>query len=174
MRRIEDGSHLPRPGLCQPVFPAPTEDEVLPEDLDDRTLAYVEHAKTVFDRIGRISGQLSGLLILAASGARSAQGHPMFALIGEAEAGLAEEMAALRPTGPALHHHRHLSLAARAVARAVEIAGQGLHRWDAAMMDAMTAALRRANQHLHWATAALPGFAVVDLRQACCAMHRQI
>jgi hypothetical protein len=42
------------------------------------------------------------------------------------------------------------------------------------MMDEMTAALRRANQELHWATAALPGFAVVDLRQACCAMHMKI
>jgi len=173
MRRIEDGSHLPRPGLCQPVSTGPVPEE-LPSDLDDRTLDYVLQARPAFDRVSRISGQLSGLLILAATGAGSAQGHPMFALIEEAEAGLAEDMAALRPTEAALHHHRHLRCAVRAVRRAVALAGQGLHRWDEAMMDEMTAALRRANQELHWATAALPGFAVVDLRQACCAMHMQI
>ncbi|HTI00010.1 MAG TPA: hypothetical protein VL752_03595 [Acidisoma sp.] len=170
MRRIEDGSHLPRPGLCQPVSSGP-QTEAMPADLDDRTLDYVLQARPVFDRIGRISGQLSGLLILAATGARSAQGHPMFALIQEAEAGLADEMASLHPTGAAGHHHRHLCLAVRAVSRAVTVARQGLHVWDEAMMDEMTAALRRANQELQWATAALPGFAVVDLRQACCAMH---
>lgn len=173
MKRIEDGSHLPRPDLCRPVSvpPAP---EAMPAALDDRTLAYVERARPAFERISRISGQLSGLLILAAAGARSAQGHPMFALTREAEAGLAEEMAALCPPEAALHHHRHLRLAARAVSHAMALAGRDLHRWDEALMDAMTATLRRANQELHWATAALPGFAVVDLRQACCAMHLQL
>lgn len=170
MRRIEDGNHLPRPGLCQPVS-ADLPAEEWPVDLDDRTLDYVLRARPAFDRISRISGQLSGLLILAASGARSGQSHPMFALIQEAEAGLAEDMAALCPTETALHHHRHLALAARAITRAVARARRDLHRWDEAMMEEMTATLRRANQQLQWATAALPGFAVVDLRQACCAMH---
>jgi hypothetical protein len=170
MRRIEDGSHLPRPGLCQLVS-AGAGPEELPSGLDDRTLDYVLQARPAFDRISRISGQLSGLLILAATGARSAQGHPMFALIEEAEAGLAEDMATLRPTEAAGHHHRHLRLAARAVSRAVAVAKRGLHVWDEAMMDEMTAALRCANQEMQWATAALPGFAVVDLRHACCAMH---
>lgn len=170
MRRIEDGNHLPRPGLCQPVS-AGLPPEELPPDLDDRTLDYVLRARPPFDRISRISRQLSGLLILAASGARSAQGHPMFALIQEAEAGLAGEMAGLCPTDAALHHHRHLCLAARAISHAVTLARRNLHRWDEALMDEMTAALRRSNQQLQWATAALPGFAVVDLSQACCAMH---
>jgi hypothetical protein len=170
MRRVEDGVHLPRPELCLAVPPeadAPT----LPDGPDDRTLAYIEQARPVFGAISSISGQLSGLLILAASGARSAQGHPIFAMIEEAAEALEGAMAALRPTEAAAHHHRHLRRAARAVARAVSLAARGLHKQDEARMDAMVAALRAANQELQWATAALPGFAVVDLRQACCAMH---
>jgi hypothetical protein len=31
--------------------------------------------------------------------------------------------------------------------------------------------LRAAHRHLLWATAALPGFEVVALSQACCAQH---
>lgn len=172
MRRVEDGSHLPRPGLCLPVQPD-LEAASLPEELDDRTLAYVEQARPVFDRIGRLSAQLSGLLILAAAGARSAQGHPMFALLAEGQAELAAELAALLPPAAAQHHHRHLCRAVAAVRQAVTLAGQGLHRRDEALTDRITAALRAANQELHWATAALPGFAVVDLRHACCALHSQ-
>ncbi|GAB0117747.1 hypothetical protein [Acidisoma sp. 7E03] len=172
MRRVEDGSHLPRPGFCVAVEPD-VEPAALPEGLDERTLFYIEQARPVFDRIGRVSAQLSGLLILAATGARSAQGHPMFALIAEGREALAAAMAILRPPPSAAHHHHHLRRAAVAVARAVDLAEQRLHRRDDALLDRLTAALRAANQELHWATNALPGFAVVDLRQACCAAHSQ-
>lgn len=171
MRRIEDGAQLPRPGLCLAVEPEAA--AALPAGLDDRTLDYVERARPIFDRIARISAQLSGLLILAASGARSAQGHPMFALTAQEGEVLADDMATLRPTDTALHHHRHLRRALHAAGCAIAFAAEGLHRWDDATIDRITAALRAANRELQWATAALPGFAVVDLRHACCALHSQ-
>jgi len=173
MRQVEDGIHLPRPGLCVAVTPDIGAAE-MPEGLDDRTLDYIERARAVFDGIARISGQLAGLLILAAAGARSAQGHPMFALIEEARDEVVSALAALRPTEAARHHHRHLMRAARALSKAVEAAARDLHRWDGPMMEDVTQALRHANQQLQWATRALPGFAVVDLRQSCCAMHIKI
>jgi hypothetical protein len=162
MRRVEDGVHLPRPELCQAVAadPAAITDFA---GVDDRTMNYIEAARPVFD--------LSGLLLLAATGARSAQGHPMFALLLDARDNLREALPGVRPSATGMHHHQHLERAANAVFVAMTLAEQGLHRCDALSLDRMTEALRRANQELHWATAALPGFAVVDLRQSCCAAH---
>jgi hypothetical protein len=170
MRRIEDGAHLPRPGLCMPVS-ADAADEGPPSGLDDRSLAFVLAARPVFDQIRALTGQLAGLLVLKASGARSAQDHPMFALVLDRHDRMRDGLAALDVPASADHHHRHLRRAAHAVTLAVQEARDSLHRGDEASLDAITAPLRRAQQELHWAAASLPGFAVVDLRQACCAAH---
>lgn len=169
MRRVEDGEHLPRPEMCLAV----TAEAEAPDlgTVDDLTIAYIERARPAFETVRRISGQLSGLLLLAATGARSAQGHPMFALLLAARDNLREEMARLRPPAAAAHHHHHLRRAAAAVVAAVTLAEHSLHLSGAQGLDAVTDTLRRANQELHWANAALPGFAVVDLRQSCCAIH---
>lgn len=173
MRRVEDGADLPRPGLCLPAF-ADEGGATLPDGLDDRTLAYIEDARLAFDQIRKINGQLAGLLVLAATGGRSAQDHPMFALILSGHDEMRDHLGKLRPTMAAEHHHRHLCRAARALSLAVTAARKVLHRRDETSLDAITEPLRRANQELHWATAALPGFAVVDLRQSCCANHAML
>jgi hypothetical protein len=170
MRRVEDGVHLPRPEFCRGVMPERAETADFAR-VDDRTTDYIWRAKTTFEFVQRMSTQLSGLLLLAATGARSAQGHPAFALLLEARDNLQEDLAVLGPSAGAVHHHHHLRRAAEAVCAAVSHAEHSLHRSDARMLDRATAALRCANQELHWAAAALPGFAVVDLRQSCCAAH---
>ena len=167
MRRVEDGAHLPRSYLCEPV----TAEAGLPAGLDDRTLAYVVASRPVFDQIRQASSQLAGLLVLAAAGGRSAQDHPMFALALAAHDEARDGLGALRPPDGAMHHHRHLLQAAYAMSAALDAAGQSLHRHDDASLDAISVPLRRALQELHWATAALPGFTLVDLAGACCAPH---
>ena len=170
MRRIEDGVHLPRPGLCEPVGSGAGA-EAAPTGLDDRTLAYVLAAQPVFDQIRRAGAQLAGLLVLAAAGGRSAQDHPMFALaIAAGDEGITG-VSALRPPPSGLHHHRHLRLGAQLVLAALDAARLGLHRRDDASLDAILVRLHQAHKELHWAATALPGFAIVDLTQACCAQH---
>jgi hypothetical protein len=169
MRRVEDGASLPRPAWCE-LVPA-SEPGDLPAGLDELTLSYVLAARPAFDQIRQTSGQLAGLLLLAAVGLGSAQDHPMFTLLLARRDAMRESLGVLRPPASAEHHHRHLRLAARAVSAAVDAAECNLHRRDDAMLDAISERLRGANQELQWAAAALPGFAVVDLRQACCASH---
>jgi hypothetical protein len=170
MRRIEDGASLPRPGVCAAVAPGGPDDG-LPAGLDDATLAYVLAARPAFDQIRQTSGQLAGLLLLAAVGLGSAQDHPMFTLLSARRDAMRESFGVLHPPAAAEHHHRHLRLAARAVSMAVDAAEHRLHSRDDAALDTVSRLLRRANQELHRAAAALPGFAVVNLRQACCASH---
>jgi hypothetical protein len=173
MRRIEDGQHLPHPGLCEPVA-AETVEDTVGDGLDDATLAYVLASRPLFEQLRRAAGQIAGLLVLAAAGGRSAQDHPMLGLAASARDEALDGLRGLPVPQAAAHHHRHLMRAARAVSAAVDAAGRGLHRRDDAALDAALLPLRAGYQELQWATGALPGFAMVAFDQACCAGHRAV
>lgn len=145
--------------------------DILAARLDDVTTAYVLKTRMPFDLLRQASGQLAGLLVLAASGGRSAQHHPM---LGLAEGCLAEAVDLLRGTSPpprAVHHHFHLTQAARAIGRAMEAARERLHRRDDESMDAIIGPLRAGFHQLQFAAGALPGFEIVAFEQGCCGSH---
>lgn len=170
MRRVEDGLHLPHPGLCEPVATEQPEEEI-GADLDSATLAYVLASRPLFEQLRRAAGQIAGLLVLAAAGGRSAQDHPMLGLAVSARDEALDRVRDLHVPPAAEHHHRHLIRAARAVSAAVDAAERGLHRRDDAAVEAVLVPLRAGYQELQWTTGALPGFSMVAFDQACCAIH---
>lgn len=83
--------------------------------------------------------------------------------LGDHTAGLA----ALRAPDPAAHHHHHLMGAATALERALA-AG---YATGTGADTLFFAAVEEAERHIRAAGRLLPGFEMVDLTQACCAMH---
>jgi hypothetical protein len=153
-RCIEDGTGLPVLGNALPDLPDDLP-EILTADLDDATTAYVLEARVAFDGMRRAAAQLAGLLLVAATGGRSGQDHPMLAL-----------------TAPprATHHHLHLMQGEHALSVALERARGHLHL-TAEAQTAISRPLSSAIDHLRWAGGALPGFEIVAFSQGCCAAH---
>jgi hypothetical protein len=138
--------------------------------LDDLTVIYVLAARPHFENLRQIAGQLAGLLVLAATGARSAApDHP---LLHSAETLFQESIDGIRrtrTTDRALHHHQHLTLAAAALETALSAARDRLGRTDGrADLDAIMIPLRAGYAHLQHAANALPGFEMVAFEQGCC------
>lgn len=137
------------------------------------TLDYMTACGAVQARIRDVLTQLAGFaFLLVTRPGRSAPPAGQLDLARAEAAALAEELAALRPPGEAAHHFHHVSAAAEALGRSVRLgyaclaAGAG-----EADRDALMAALRAATDHLRATARLLPGFELVDLRQACCAAH---
>ncbi|WP_029076943.1 hypothetical protein [Kaistia adipata] len=138
---------------------------------DDATRAYVEAAGPCFDDLRVVTAQLAGLLLLQASGARSAgPDHPMRAVAEELLETARDATLRLAPRSPrARHHHEHLLATAARLTEA-------LARIRAALLDREgvtepTRLLNAAWTELGSASRALPGFDLIDLTGACCAMH---
>ena len=176
MKRIEQGL---RPPLL-PVAVGPDVDgpepvgDILTAQLDDATMSYVANTRVPFDLLRQATGQLAGLLVLAASGARSAQDHPMLDLAEQCSRQALDGIRGVRPPPQAKHHHLHLLEAARATRLALRMARERLHRRDDASMDAIMEPLRAGFRQLQWAAGALPGFEIVAFEQGCCATHPAI
>jgi len=142
-----------------------------PNGLDDGTLAYIEAATSCFEDLRAVTAQLAGLLLLAACGARSAgPHHPMLAVAGDLLG--SARGATLRLTPPSSrtrHHHDHLvATAARLTEALAQLGSAPLGR------DGVTDPTRLVNAawaELGAASRALPGFDLIDLTGACCAMH---
>ena len=143
--------------------------EILKAELDDATTAYILAMRGPFDLLRQGIGQLAGLMVLAAAGARSAPAHPMLepACTAHAAAQDAIRAASVPPRGA--HHHAHLARAGGALQAALAAARFNMHRRDAASVDAVMAPLRVAHRELQRSTFALPGFEIVALSQCCCA-----
>lgn len=139
--------------------------------LDEATAAYVLAMQTPFELLRQAVAQLAGVLVLAASGSRQWPGHPMLAMAEAARREAEDAVRAAEVPAAARHHHRHLVQAAGAIAGAEgRLRGATLGRNDEAIADGL-AAVQAACRELQWSTAALPGFAMIDLTQSCCAAH---
>ncbi len=140
--------------------------------LDAATAAYVTAMQLPFQQVRQAAAQFAAVLVLAASGARHWAGHPMLAMADEARRAAEDAIRAAAVPAAARHHHRHLIQAVDAIAEAgSRLRTASIRRNDAAI-DAVVAAVKAAHRELQWSTAALPGFAMVDLAQCCCAAHR--
>jgi len=167
--RFDDLSPTPLPSLTQADH-RDSFDDLSKVELDDATAAYVLAMRSPFELLRRATAQLSGLMVLAASGARNVAAHPMLDLALEAQAeadDLVRSESAVVPAR-AEHHRAHLLRANRALATALAAARQHVGRNDPAAVDKIMAPLHVAYRELQWAAFALPGFEIVALSQGCC------
>jgi hypothetical protein len=144
----------------------------LAETLDDRTIRYVLETRPHFEDLRHAVGQVAGMLVLAAAGAKTVtQDHPLFATARGTLARVSEAIAAAQPTDRAIHHHRHLVAAVGGLSLALGRAGEDLHLHgiDRARVDPVLDPLKTAYSNLAWAAQALPGFELLSFDQACCA-----
>lgn len=139
--------------------------------IDEATAAYVADMQDPFALLRHAEAQLAGLMVLAAASGQAIAGHPMLELAAEAAREAADGVRSVRVAARGRHHHAHAVQAVRAIELALSGARRCLVRGDEAAIDGVLTPLRAAHQHLLWATAALPGFEVVALSQACCAQH---
>lgn len=144
----------------------------LAEALDDGTIRYVLDTRPHFEDLRHAVGQVAGMLVLAAAGARTVtQDHPLFATACTAMERVSEGIRAAHPTARASHHHRHLVAAVGGLGLALERAREDLHLHgiDRARVDPVLEPLQVAYRNLAWAAQALPGFELLSFDQACCA-----
>jgi len=140
--------------------------------LDERTIRYVLETRPQFEELRQAVGQLAGMLVLAAAGAKSVtQDHPLFATARETLTRAADGIRAARPSPRAVHHHRHLLGAIETLDIALQRAkaDMHLHNLERERIEPVLAPLQAAYRHLAWAADALPGFEIVSFDQACCA-----
>jgi hypothetical protein len=150
----------------------PTELECdAPAGPDDATRAYVEAAGACFEDLRAVTAQLAGLLLLSASGARSAgPHHPMLAVAEDLLESARDATLRLAPRSVRTrHHHEHLlATAARLAETLARIRAAPLGRES---VTEPTRLLNAAWEELGAASRALPGFDLIDLTGACCALH---
>lgn len=136
-------------------------------------LHYVGACAEVQTRQRDVLTQLAGFALLMAT--RRARPPLCPGPLDSAAARAAEAQAmlrALRPPGEAAHHFHHLATAGDALGRAIRLAYRCLRpSSDDRDRDELMRALRTATDHLRTTARLLPGFELVDLRQACCAAH---
>jgi hypothetical protein len=144
----------------------------LADTLDERTIRYVLETRPHFEELRQAVGQLAGMLVLAAVGAKSVtQDHPLIATARETLGRASDGVRSARPSARATHHHRHLLGATEALAFALKRVKEDmhLHSVDRDRIDPVLEPLQVAYRHLAWAAKALPGFEIVSFDQACCA-----
>jgi hypothetical protein len=138
------------------------------DPLDDQTVAYLLAARPHFENLRDVAAQLAGLLVLAASGARSAApDHPMLHSAEALFQATRDGIRSTRSTERARPHHRHLTQAADSIEAALLAARHRLGR-PLTDLDPVLTPLRDGYTHLQHAAGALPGFELVGFDHACC------
>jgi hypothetical protein len=132
---------------------------------------YISSVQPVHEAMNTILRQVAGLslLIMSRRAAALAMDAPLV-LAREAYRSASDALAVAFVPSQAWHHHHHMlgaSLALRRVFDLVDVC-LCLAADDADRAD-LVAALQHALHHLRAASRSLPGFEMVDLRQACCA-----
>jgi hypothetical protein len=144
-------------------------------ELDDRTVAYVVAAQPVFEDLRQVAAQIAGMLVLFATGAKSAApDHPMLAGAAGLFAQGAEsvERVTALVTPRARVHHDALTRAVSALRDALAAARIELGKPPAsADLDAPLMPLRHAYDCLQNAASSLPGFEMVAFDQSCCSVR---
>ena len=156
--------------LCAPV-PDPALPAVSPEQMDAATFAYISRVRVPFEQLRQAAGQIAGVLVLAVTSQQGTAGHPLLDLADTARQSAADVVLGCRPPQGGAHHHRHLVLATRAIAAAIDAARLNRRAADDTATGAVLTPLRAGYQELQWAAAALPGFETVAFSQGCCARH---
>ena len=136
-------------------------------------MAYVVAAQPVFEDLRQVAAQLAGMLVLFATGSKTAApDHPLLGTATQlfAQAADAVERVQGSVTDRARLHHDNLRRAAAALREAlaatrVELGKPGI----AAELDTPLVPLRHAYACLEHAASALPGFEMVAFNQGCCA-----
>jgi len=141
-------------------------------ELDDRTVAYVVASQPVFEDLRQVAAQLAGMLVLFATGAKTAApDHPMLTTASqlfEQAAGGVDRLRA-SATERARPHHDALTRAASALRDAMAATRLELGKpGRAADLDVPMAPLREAYTFLQRAASELPGFQMVAFDQGCC------
>ncbi len=146
----------------------------MPDDLDDRSTAYVLSVQDTFEDLRQVAGQIAGLLVLAAAGDRAiTPDHTMMTLAQRRyDSSVGTIFGATAPPR-CLHHHRHLTAAAMCIGRALEHARSTTGPAGMLDVDGTLRVLRRGWDELRWSAMTVPGFEIVALDQACCAHHRR-
>jgi hypothetical protein len=130
---------------------------------DEATVAYILETRKHFEDLRQVSGQLAGLLVLAAAGSKSAgPHHPMLQAAHQLYENASEAIHCTAVPASARCHHAHLLQAAQALRRALVEARAG------AEIDSVLRPLRAAYAHLQQASNELPGFDMIAFGQGCC------
>ena len=144
----------------------------LADTLDDRTIRYVLETRPHFEDLRQAVGQVAGMLVLVAAGAKTVtRDHPLLATARATLERVEDGICTARPSVRATHHHRHLVAAVGALGLALKraAAGRTLESVDRERIDPVLEPLRIAYRNLAWAARALPGFELLSFSQACCA-----
>jgi hypothetical protein len=139
------------------------------------TLAsYTLESQRVFEDFRQVLAQIAGLLVLAATGGKTATPHhPMLEISSELYRETADRLKMIAAPPEAGHHFSHLQSAARALEETLRDARAHLnHRIGKAGIDKVLLPLRVAQVEMNRVSRLLPGFEMVDFGQACCAEHR--
>jgi hypothetical protein len=137
------------------------------------TLVYIEAMQPLHIRLQQILTQAAGYaLLVVMHGQRLAL---LDAPVVSARAVLVmalAEVGSVRVPDTARRHYEHTMAASDAIRRALDLLVTCLRPGaDDHARTELTQALRAATDHLRLATRLLPGFAMADLSQACCAAH---
>ena|SRR6187402_1041856 len=135
---------------------------------------YMHRSRQVQEQLHQILTQMSGFALMLLT--RRVQSSLCAGPLDMAERrmkAVREEFRALLPVdGSASHHHHHLGEATAAIERCVGFAYDCLRANSAGNdKDNLTRMLRTALDHLQATARLLPGFAMIDLCQSCCAAH---
>jgi hypothetical protein len=139
---------------------------------DDPTVQYVLGGRPVLSQLQQILRQTAGFALLVMSqGGRVPMLDVPLALASRELSSTFAELQALPVPVQARRHYHHAIEAVTAIGQAIDLVAVCLRcARDDPARAALTRRLRVATAHLRGASR-LPGFGMVDLRQACCAYH---
>jgi hypothetical protein len=145
------------------------------ENRDDATAPYVLAIQPGFHMLRHAAAQLAAFLVLAVSGSNvAAPDHKLVQGARRAWQEAEEIIRGVPADRPEVkHHHRHLRRALVDIGAAAAQLGNALIQ-DETELERALQRLKAGWQELQWSTAALPGFEIVALGQACCAGHSVI
>ena len=136
----------------------------------DALIRYAVGLRPGYERLGRIVGQIAGMLILARLGRRFEADWPMAAIVVEQAAVVEDELHGVWVPAAARQHHRYLLQALERVQKVVRAFGHCLPTGDPLreQLDAWTRELKLAGAMLSGAAVESLGLMPLDFSQACC------
>jgi hypothetical protein len=131
-------------------------------EVDDATVAYILEARKHFEDLRQVAAQLAGLLVLTASGAKSAgPEHPVLDAAEQLFRETADAIRRLPVTSRARQHHHYVLQAASLLQMSLSAARRGVD------IDPPLVPLKAAYTQLQRAAEELPGFEMISFDQAC-------
>lgn len=136
----------------------------------DALIRYALGLRPGYERMGRIVGQLAGLLILARLGKRFESDWPMATSVVEQTQQLDGELHSVWVPVFARQHHRYILQALQRVQKVVNAFDQHLPTGDllCAQLDGWTRELKLAGAMLSGGAVEALGIMPLDFSQACC------